>query len=76
LSDEDLRDEALRAFAEKARAKFDAGIAEHNPDGSRGLGKMSYEQHLDAIADEIMDLWFYLYSLKVNEKFTKKLTHT
>ena len=31
MTDPDLRDLAIAEFMIKARAKFDAGIAEHNP---------------------------------------------
>ena len=64
LPDEQLRDEALASFAEKARAKFDAGIAEHNPDGDKGMCKMTIAQKMEACRDEVMDLWFYLHALE------------
>lgn len=62
--DEELRDEALASFAEKARAKFDAGVAEHNPDGDKGLWRMSLAEKMEACRDEVMDLWFYLHALE------------
>lgn len=62
--DEQLRDEALASFAEKAKAKFDAGIAEHNPEGDKGMWKMSLTQKMEACRDEVMDLWFYLHALE------------
>ena len=64
MKDEELMEEALEAFRWEARNKFLAGIREHNPDGTRGLARMDLDQKIQAIKDEIIDLWFYLAALE------------
>ena len=63
-SDEEIMEAALVAFAEKAREKFMQGIREHNPNGDKGLDRMTLEQRVSACKDEIIDLWFYLHELE------------
>ncbi len=41
MTDEEIMEQALERFAKEAREKFMAGIREHNPDGSRGLSRMT-----------------------------------
>ena len=60
MTDEEIMEQALERFAKEAREKFMAGIREHNPDGSRGLSRMTLEQKLRSCREEVMDLWFYL----------------
>jgi len=57
-------EQALERFAKEAREKFMAGIREHNPDGSRGLSRMTLEQKLRSCREEVMDLWFYLNAME------------
>lgn len=64
ISDPELRDMALDDFVRLAPAKFNKGMAEHNPDGDRGLMRMSPEQLVDAIEEEIIDQWHYVAALK------------
>ena len=47
------------------RAKFNAGIQEHNPNGDKGLDRMSKAQKLKAVKEEILDLWFYVTALAI-----------
>jgi len=54
---EQLRDAALARFAEKARAKYDAGQAEHKD----FLGDRAC---LGEVENEIMDLWFYVQAIR------------
>ena len=65
LTDEELRDRALAEFEEKAAKKFNAGTKEHNPNGDKGLDRMSKSQKLAAVKEEVMDLWFYVTALEV-----------
>ena len=62
MTDEQIRDKGLAAFASRAAEKFNAGIREHNPDGSKGLSRMATLERIYAAQDEVMDLWFYLYT--------------
>jgi|TARA_R100000458_G_C8149397_1_gene157608 hypothetical protein len=64
LSDEELRDEALARFTVDAPAKFNKGTKEHNPDGTKGLMKMSPSQLVDSIAEEVIDQWHYVEALR------------
>ena len=60
MPDEEIMEQAVERFAKEAREKFMAGIREHNPDGSRGLSRMTLEQKLRSCREAVMDLWFYL----------------
>ena len=62
MTDEQIRDKGLAAFASRAAEKFNAGIREHNPDGSKGLSRMATLERIRAAQDEVMDMWFYLYT--------------
>ena len=64
MTDEGIMEQALDRFAKEAREKFMAGIREHNPDGSRGLSRMTLEQKLRSCREEVMDLWFYLNAME------------
>ena len=64
MTDEEIMEQALERFAKEAREKFMAGIREHNPDGSRGLSRMTLEQKLRRCREEVMDLWFYLNAME------------
>ena len=63
-TDKEILEEALARFATEAREKFLAGIREHNPDGSRGLSRMTLEQKLRSCREEVMELWFYLNAME------------
>ena len=64
MTDGEIMEQALERFAKEAREKFMAGIREHNPDGSRGLSRMTLEQKLRSCREEVMDLWFYLNAME------------
>ena len=64
ISDPELRDAALEDFVSKAPAKFNKGMAEHNPDGTRGLMRMSPEALIDCMEEEVIDQWHYTSALK------------
>ena len=66
--DAQLMDEALSEFQTKARAKFIDGIFEHNPDGTKGMCRMSIEDRIKSAKEEVIDLWFYLTSLENGSK--------
>ena len=63
-TDEEILEQALARFATEAREKFLAGIREHNPDGSRGLARMTLEQKIQSCKEEVIDLWFYLNAME------------
>ena len=64
MTDEEIMDKALKRFAEDARKKFIAGVREHNPDGTKGLSRMTMEEKLRSCREEVIDLWFYLYVIE------------
>ena len=70
MRDEEIMEEALEEFAREGREKFMQGIREHNPDGTRGLARMSIDQKIRAIREEIYDLVFYLKALEKHEENT------
>lgn len=55
---------ALEQFNKKAEKKFIAGIKEHNSDGKHGMHLMDIEKSLEAVQEEVIDLWFYIITLK------------
>jgi hypothetical protein len=64
MTDEEIRDLAIKEFSTKAKAKFDAGILEHNPDGTKGLGRLSSLKIVQAAKEEAWDQIFYLTALE------------
>lgn len=62
--DKALMDRALLDFKKTSRKKFIDGIYEHNPDGTKGMCKMTFEQRIKSCKEEVIDLWFYLCSLE------------
>lgn len=70
--DAKLMDKALEEFQKKARAKFIDGIFEHNPDGTKGMCRMSFEDRIKNAKEEVIDLWFYLTSLEYGSKKDSK----
>ncbi len=67
MRDEEIMEEALEEFAREGREKFMQGIREHNPDGTKGLARMSLDQKIKAIREEVYDLVFYLKALERHE---------
>ena len=70
IKDEELMDFALKEFQLKAKAKFKQGIKEHNPNGDKGLARMTSKQRIRSSMEEVMDLWFYLFAelMKIDEE--------
>jgi len=64
ISDEQVRDNAVKRFNREFPAKFNAGMQEHNPDGTHGLLKMTPQQLFRALREEIYDLYSYAESLE------------
>lgn len=70
--DAKLMEKALEEFQQKARSKFIDGIFEHNPDGTKGMCRMSFEDRIKNAKEEVIDLWFYLTSLEYGSKKDSK----
>ena len=66
MTDEQIRDAGLTAFRMRAAEKFNLGIKEHNPNGDRGMMKMTQLQRIKAAQAECMDTWFYLYTMELD----------
>ena len=66
MTDPEIRDAAGARFSIEFPRKFNAGIQEHNPDGAKGLARMSHTQLISAIREEIYDLYAYLQALENN----------
>jgi len=64
LTDPQIRDIALKRFTIEAPAKFTKGMQEHNPDGTKGLMRMEPLQLVDSIAEEVIDQWHYIESIR------------
>tara|TARA_A100001201_G_scaffold121403_1_gene105090 strand:+ start:178 stop:411 length:234 start_codon:yes stop_codon:yes gene_type:complete len=65
MTDQQIRNRAVADFVTEGTAKFNAGIQEHNPNGDKGLDRMSKAQKLKAVKEEILDLWFYVTALAI-----------
>jgi hypothetical protein len=67
MTDEEIRDLAQHRYSVEAVAKFNRGIAEHNPNGDKGLYRMSMSplQILNAIDEELIDAWHYSVALRM-----------
>ena len=76
VDDHRLMAEALKEFNDKAREKFEAGILEHNPKGEKGLLQMSMLDQVKASKEELIDQWFYLFSLETCLRLLKKFLLT
>ena len=62
-TDEQLRDEWLKKFQILAYNKFTAGVKEHNPDGTKGMARMTPEQIAKEMMNEAIDQFFYACAL-------------
>tara|TARA_Y100000310_G_scaffold334368_1_gene414003 strand:+ start:1230 stop:1493 length:264 start_codon:yes stop_codon:yes gene_type:complete len=80
MTDVEIKERALAEFTLKAPRKFDAGMREHNPDGTRGMWRMDTKQLAKAAKEEVIDLWHYLVVLenKIQEQnvLIQQLKHT
>jgi hypothetical protein len=80
MTDPEIRDKALAEFTREAPRKFDAGSAEHNPKGDKGLWRMSTAQLVSAQKEEVIDMWHYTVTLehkiKEQQALILQLKHT
>ena len=79
ITDPQLRDVALFDFIRLAPDKFNKGMAEHNPDGTRGLMRMSPLQLVESMEEEIIDQWHYVAALRrllIDQNSTTAKTNT
>ena len=44
MNDVEIKERALAEFTLKAPRKFEAGMLEHNPDGTKGMWRMDTQQ--------------------------------
>ena len=64
INDEEIRDASHERFNRLAKLKFNAGMKEHNPDGTKGLDRMPATELLDCFEEEIIDQWHYAFVLR------------
>ena len=64
MTDKEIKIRALAEFTREAPRKFDAGSAEHNPKGDKGLWRMSTAQLIKAQKEEQIDMWHYTVALE------------
>ena len=80
MTDQEIRDRALADFKRQAPRKFNAGIQEHNPDGTKGMWLMTPEQLISNAKEESIDLWHYItvleYKLQEQNALILQLKHT
>ena len=80
MTDKEIKIRALSEFTREAPRKFDAGSAEHNPKGDKGLWRMSTAQLIDAQKEEQIDMWHYTvaleHKLKEQDALILQLKHT
>ena len=80
MNDVEIKERALAEFTLKAPRKFEAGMLEHNPDGTKGMWRMDTQQLAKAAKEEVIDHWHYLVVLenkiKEQDALIQKLEHT
>jgi hypothetical protein len=79
ITDPQLRDASLEDFIRQAPAKFNKGMAEHNPDGTRGLMRMTPLQLVECMEEEAIDQWHYCSALRrllIDQNSTTAKTNT
>ena len=80
MTDPEIRDKALAEFTREAPRKFDSGIQEYNPDGTKGMWLMDEGQLTKSAKEEVIDLWHYLvvleYKIKEQQALILQLKHT
>ena len=64
IDDVMLMNNAVEEFNERFTHKFMQGILEHNPDGDKGMVKMSIDQKIKEAKNEVLDLWAYLHAME------------
>jgi hypothetical protein len=60
MRDEEIRDLIRSEFDREFTKKFNAGIREHNPDGTKGLWRMEIPALIAAVKEEVHDLLAYI----------------
>ena len=64
IDDVMLMNNAMEEFKERFTNKFMTGILEHNPDGDKGMVKMSIDEKIKEAKNEVLDLWAYLHAME------------
>tara|TARA_E500000318_G_scaffold82772_1_gene78272 strand:+ start:189 stop:437 length:249 start_codon:yes stop_codon:yes gene_type:complete len=64
MKDPEIRDEIVNKFQTEFPVKFDNGTREHNPDGDKGLWRMSIPQLAHAVREEVYDLLAYVSTME------------
>ena len=72
MKDPEIRDEIVNKFQAEFPVKFDNGTREHNPDGDKGLWRMSIPQLAHAVREEVYDLLAYVSTME--KKFLAEKT--
>tara|TARA_R110000765_G_scaffold318067_1_gene410391 strand:+ start:584 stop:796 length:213 start_codon:yes stop_codon:yes gene_type:complete len=64
MKDSEIKRLALENFVREAPKKFDVGSLEHNPNGDKGMWRMTPMQLIDSAIEETIDQFHYLTVLK------------
>tara|TARA_Y100000296_G_C5124358_1_gene232071 strand:+ start:316 stop:522 length:207 start_codon:yes stop_codon:yes gene_type:complete len=64
MTDPEIKRHALALFVKEAPRKFEMGMLEHNPEGDKGMWRMTAQQLVDAAIEETIDQFHYLVVLK------------
>ena len=72
MNDPEIRNEIVSKFQAEFPVKFDNGTREHNPDGDKGLWRMSIPQLAHAVREEVYDLLSYVTAME--KKFLAEKT--
>lgn len=64
IDDVMLMNNAIEEFKDRFTKKFMQGIMEHNPDGDKGMIKLTIDQKIKEAKNEVMDLWAYLHAME------------
>ena len=68
MTDPEIKRFALELFVREAPKKFELGMLEHNPNGDKGMWRMTTEQLIDSAIEETIDQFHYLTVLKIKLK--------
>ena len=68
MTDPEIKRLALAHFVREAPKKFELGMLEHNPNGDKGMWRMTTEQLIDSAIEETIDQFHYLTVLKLKLK--------
>ena len=64
MTDPEIKRLALAHFVREAPKKFELGMLQHNPNGDKGMWRMTLEQLVDSAIEENIDQFHYLVVLK------------